>query len=173
MKIATTATSYLTTWLGEHQNESDMAFYSTYPVRQHRGPGHRARRIRRLSDDAAAAAHVRRVVRIRITISPNSKPERLLMAAWITRSSASWSMWRPSRRARFSGRSPARFGRKIVYIPIGQLSPVALKKLRVVHVLDGYDKRRDRQRILLVKRCNYCTPPESPGCALWPRAWCA
>ena len=26
---------YLTTWLGEHQNESDMAFYSTDPVRAH------------------------------------------------------------------------------------------------------------------------------------------
>ena len=25
--------------------------------------------------------------------------------------------------------------------PIGQLSPVSLKKIRVVHVLDGYDKR--------------------------------
>jgi hypothetical protein len=35
----------------------------------------------------------------------------------------------------------ARFGRTIIYIPIGQLSPVALKKIRVVHVLDGYDKR--------------------------------
>jgi hypothetical protein len=27
-----------------------------------------------------------------------------------------------------------------MYIPIGQLSPVSLKKIRVVHVLDGYDK---------------------------------
>ena len=35
----------------------------------------------------------------------------------------------------------ARFGRTIVYIPIGQLSPVTMKKIRVVHVLDGYDKR--------------------------------
>jgi hypothetical protein len=35
----------------------------------------------------------------------------------------------------------SRLGRTIVYIPIGQLSPVALKKIRVVHVLDGYDKR--------------------------------
>jgi hypothetical protein len=34
----------------------------------------------------------------------------------------------------------ARFDRTIVYIPIGQLSPVAMEKLRVVHVLDGYDK---------------------------------
>jgi hypothetical protein len=34
-----------------------------------------------------------------------------------------------------------RFGRTIVYWPVGQLSPTTLKKLRVVHVLDGYDKR--------------------------------
>ena len=32
-------------------------------------------------------------------------------------------------------------GLKIIYIPIGQLSPVALKKVRVMHVLDGHDKR--------------------------------
>jgi hypothetical protein len=32
-------------------------------------------------------------------------------------------------------------GRTIIYIPVGQLSPVSLKKIRVVHVLDGYDKR--------------------------------
>ena len=31
--------NYMTTWLGEHQNESDMAFYSTHPVR----PSGRAR----------------------------------------------------------------------------------------------------------------------------------
>lgn len=35
----------------------------------------------------------------------------------------------------------ARMGRTIIYIPLGQLSPVTLKKIRVVHVLDGYDKR--------------------------------
>jgi hypothetical protein len=31
--------TYLTTWLGEHQNESDMAFYSTYPFDNLVGPG--------------------------------------------------------------------------------------------------------------------------------------
>ena len=41
----------------------------------------------------------------------------------------------------FSRRSPRAFDRTIIYIPIGQLSPVSLKKIRVVHVLDGYDKR--------------------------------
>ena len=30
---------YLTTWLGEHQNESDMAFYSTFPFEHMVGPG--------------------------------------------------------------------------------------------------------------------------------------
>ena len=30
---------YLTTWLGEHQNESDMAFYSTHPFQHLVGPG--------------------------------------------------------------------------------------------------------------------------------------
>jgi hypothetical protein len=34
-----------------------------------------------------------------------------------------------------------RFGKKIVYIPIGQLSPVTLAKIRIFHVLDGHDKR--------------------------------
>ena len=34
-----------------------------------------------------------------------------------------------------------RFGKKIVYLPIGQFSPDTLKKLRVFHVLFGKDKR--------------------------------
>ena len=32
-------------------------------------------------------------------------------------------------------------GRKILYVPIGQLSPTKLKKIRVVHVLDRYERR--------------------------------
>lgn len=40
------------------------------------------------------------------------------------------------------------YGRTITYIPIGQLSPVALKKVRVVHVLDGYDKRESAKEFL-------------------------
>jgi len=31
--------SYMTTWLGENQNESDMAFYSTFPFDNLAGPG--------------------------------------------------------------------------------------------------------------------------------------
>jgi hypothetical protein len=32
-------------------------------------------------------------------------------------------------------------GRKIVYIPLGSLSPVKLKCLRILHILHGHDKR--------------------------------
>lgn len=35
----------------------------------------------------------------------------------------------------------SRLGKKIVYIPLGSLSPVKLKRLRVFHVLYGHDKR--------------------------------
>jgi DNA-binding MarR family transcriptional regulator len=35
----------------------------------------------------------------------------------------------------------SRIGRKIVYIPLGSLSPLKLKQLRVLHILAGKDKR--------------------------------
>ena len=35
----------------------------------------------------------------------------------------------------------ARLDRKIVYIPLGSLSPHKLKQLRVMHILSGKDKR--------------------------------
>ena len=34
-----------------------------------------------------------------------------------------------------------RFGKKIVFLPIGQLSPITVNKLRTFHVLDSHDKR--------------------------------
>jgi hypothetical protein len=42
----------------------------------------------------------------------------------------------------------ARANRKIVYIPLGQLSPSKLKKLRVVHVLDGYERREQAKQYI-------------------------
>ena len=35
-----------------------------------------------------------------------------------------------------------RLGKKIVYIPLGQLSPVSLKRIRVFHVLSGHRLRQ-------------------------------
>jgi hypothetical protein len=41
-----------------------------------------------------------------------------------------------------------RFGRSILYIPIGQLSSEKIKKLRVVHVLDGYARREEAKQYI-------------------------
>ena len=132
---------YMTTWLGENQNESDMAFYSTFPFDNLVGPG-----IGRAEYGGfLMSLPPRRMYdvwqRRRITNSPNRNPSACCWRRSITRCTATWSTWPPSRRARSSGPSPRASGRTIIYIPIGQLSPVSLKKIRVVHVLDGYDKR--------------------------------
>ena len=70
-----------------------------------------------------------------------SKPERLLLAA-LDYSLERIIVYAAPKPPRSIFRSiAARIGRQIVYIPLGQLSPATLKKLRVMHVLDGHDKR--------------------------------
>src|ERR1035437_5998238 len=70
-----------------------------------------------------------------------SKSERLLMAG-LDYSIHRHVVYVAAKPPRTVFRSiAARLGRTIMYIPIGQLSPVSVKKIRVVHVLDGYDKR--------------------------------
>jgi len=39
-------------------------------------------------------------------------------------------------------------GRKILYVPIGQLSPTKVKRLRVVHVLDSYSRRAEAKEFI-------------------------
>src|SRR5204863_9531349 len=71
---------YLTTWLGEHQNESDMAFYATFPFDPLVGPG-----IGRAEyGGLLMALPPRRMFDVWQDIDYNfaeSKPERLLLAA--------------------------------------------------------------------------------------------
>jgi hypothetical protein len=132
--------NYMTTWLGENQNESDMAFYSTFPFDHMVGPGIGrgeyggflmslpARRMYDVWQDPDYDM-------------AENKPERLLLAG-LDYSVQKHVVYVASKPPRTVFRSvAARFGRTIIYIPIGQLSPVAVKKIRVVHVLDGYDKR--------------------------------
>ena len=90
---------YLTTWLGEHQNESDMAFYSTFPFDHLVGPGIGRAEYGGLSDDLAAAPHVRRVVRSRLRFRRRTSPSACCWPRWITRSNATWCMWPRSLRA--------------------------------------------------------------------------
>jgi hypothetical protein len=132
--------NYMTTWLGEHQNESDMAFYSTYPFEHLVGPG-----IGRAEYGGfLMSLPARRMYDV--WADPDydfaeTKAERLLLAG-LDYSIQKYVVYVAAKPPRSVFRNiAARFGRTIVYIPIGQLSPVTMKKIRVVHVLDGYDKR--------------------------------
>ncbi|MBI1791238.1 MAG: hypothetical protein HYR60_27230 [Acidobacteria bacterium] len=138
---------YLTTWLGEHQNESDMAFYSTHPFANLVGPGIgrgeyggflMSLPARRMYDVWADPDYD----------FAENKAERLLLAG-LDYSIHRYVVYVAAKPPRSIFRDiAARYGRTLVYIPIGQLSPVALKKVRVVHVLDGYDKRAIAKQFL-------------------------
>ncbi len=131
---------YLTTWLGEHQNESDMAFYSTEPFEHLVGPG-----IGRAEYGGfLMVLPPRRMMDVWTDHDydfAENKPERLLMAA-LDYSVHRHIVYVAAKPPRSIFRSIAsHVNRKIVYVPIGQLSPSKLKKIRVVHVLDGYERR--------------------------------
>lgn len=133
--------SYLTTWLGENQNESDMAFYSTYPFDHLVGPGIGRAEYggflmtlppRRMYDVWSDPDYEFAV----------NKPERLLLAA-LDYSVERHVVYVAAKPPRSIFRSiAAHLNRNIIYIPIGALSPTKLKRIRVVHVLDSYDRRK-------------------------------
>lgn len=138
---------YLTTWLGEHQNESDMAFYSTYPFEHLIGPG-----IGRAEYGGFLMTLPPRRM-FDVWSDPDyefalNKPERLLMAA-LDYSVQRLVVYVAAKPPRSIFRSiAAHLNRRIVYIPIGALSPARLKKLRVVHVLDSYARRKDAKEFI-------------------------
>jgi len=138
---------YLTTWLGEHQNESDMAFYSTEPFEHIVGPGIGRAEYggllmtlppRRMYDVWGDSDYE----------TAETKAERLLMAA-LDYSVERHVLYIAAKPPRSMFRQlAARVNRKIIYIPIGQLSPTKLKKVRVVHVLDSYNRRDDAKQYI-------------------------
>jgi hypothetical protein len=131
---------YLMTWLGEHAQESDMAFYATDPSGNISGPG-----ISRCEYGGFVLCYPPR--RMLDVWSDNdysfarSKSEVLLLAAldYSPEMHVVYVAPRPPRS--YFRQLAARLGKKIVYLPLGSLSPVRLKKLRVFHVLFGRDKR--------------------------------
>jgi hypothetical protein len=138
---------YLTTWLGEHQNESDMAFYSTYPFEHLVGPG-----IGRAEYGGfLMTLPPRRMVDV--WSDPDydfaqSKAERLLLAA-LDYSTQRYVVYVAAKPPRSIFRSiAAHVNRRIVYVPIGALSPTKLKRIRVVHVLDSYERRNDAKEYI-------------------------
>jgi hypothetical protein len=133
---------YLTTWLGEHQNESDMSFYSTYPFDNLVGPG-----IGRAEyGGLLMTLPPRRLFDVWSDTDydfAESKSERLLMAA-LDYSVERFVVYVAPKPPRSIFRSiSGHLGRKILYVPIGALSPTKIKRLRVVHVLDSYARRQE------------------------------
>jgi hypothetical protein len=131
---------YLMTWLGEHAQESDMAFYATPPADSIVGPG-----ISRCEYGGFVLSYpprrMRDVWQDRDYAFARTRAEVLLLAA-LDYSRETHVVYAAARPPRSIFRQIAgRLGKKIVYIPLGSLSPVTLKKLRVFHVLYGSDKR--------------------------------
>lgn len=131
---------YLMTWLGEHEQESDMAFYGTLPTDNIVGPG-----ISRCEYGGFMLSFPpRRMLDVWQDSDyrfARSKAEVLLIAAldYSREKHVVYVAPRPPRS--FIKQLAARLGKSIVYVPLGGLSPVRLKKIRVFHVLFGHDKR--------------------------------
>lgn len=131
---------HLMTWLGEHEDESDMAFYSTHPAEQVVGPG-----ILRATYGGFLMTYppgrLYDVWRDPDYRGLGEKAE-VLVAAAVDYSReklvAHVAAHPPSGRMRHRA---AAQGKRIVHVPIGSLSPQTLKKIRVVHILVGHDKR--------------------------------
>jgi len=77
-----------------------------------------------------------------------TKPERLLLAG-LDYSIQRYVVYVAARPPRSIYRQIAwRLGRQILYIPIGQLPSDKLKKIRVVHVLDSHERRKEAAKYI-------------------------
>lgn len=129
-----------TTWIGEHEQESDMALYATSVKDKVVGPGisrceyggfmmsYPPRRMYDIwSDSDYSGCRTKAEVLLAAAIDYAIKPVVVYVAASPPRT--------------LLKNFARRYGKKVVYIPIGQLSPVILNKIRVFHVLDGHNRR--------------------------------
>lgn len=131
---------FLLTWLGEHAQESDMAFYATDPREGVVGPGI----CRATYGGFLLSTPPRRMADVwsdqRYAVA-RSKPDRLVLAAldYSVEPLVVLVAARPpsSRMKRWA----SQLDRRLVYLPLGQVPPATRKRLRVLHVLDGYDRR--------------------------------
>jgi hypothetical protein len=124
------------TWIGEHGQESDMAFYATPMGAELAGPG-----ISRCDYGGFLMTYPPGRL-ADVWTDPDyrgaeSAAEVLLMAAvdYALEAHVVYAARKPPRPA--LRRWASRLGRKIVYVPLGSLSQVAERKLRRFHVLAG------------------------------------
>ena len=122
------------TWLGEHNQESDMAFYSTSIYSKIVGPG-----VARCEHGGFALVYppmrMFDVWSDPVYQIAKTKAEVLLLAA-LDYSLEKYVIYVAAKPPRTYFKTLAgRLGKKIHYIPIGQLSPQSLKQIRVFHIL--------------------------------------
>lgn len=138
---------YTMTWLGEHDQESDMAFYATDPNERVVAPGIRKALYGgfmmsmppgRLYDVFYDPAY--RVA--------NNYAERLLLAA-IDYSLEKFVVYAAPKPPRpFFQVIAGRYGKRILYLSLKQLSPVMLQKIRTFHILaDKSTRQRAKDHI--------------------------
>lgn len=125
------------TWIGENDQESDMAFYATAMHKNIVGPGMarceyggflmtspRGRLMDIWNDPDYFEFETKAEILLAAAIDYSMEPH----VVYIAKKPPTQKM------KRFA----ARFGKKIVYLPIGTI----LKKVRTFHVLDSHDKRK-------------------------------
>ena len=129
------------TWLGENNQESDMAFYSTTAGEAVIGPG-----ISRCQYGGFMLTfpplRVYDIWKDSFFDSARNKPERLLLAALDYSLEQHVVYVAPSPPSSMCRSFASRMGKKILYLPIGVFSSVTLKKIRQFHVLDGHPVRQ-------------------------------
>lgn len=131
---------YRMTWLSEHEDESDMAFFATTPLDQIVGPGitratygglMMTRPPGRLADVWADPDYA----------SLGLKSRQLLVAAIDYSIEPLVTYVGPQAPVSWIHAYARRQGKQVVHLPLGSLSPRSLAQLRVVHLLAGRDKR--------------------------------
>ena len=132
---------YLQTWHGEHEQESDMAFYCTDPGQAIVGPG-----ICRVTYGGFLLSYPPRRI-ADVWTDPDyrfaeSKADVLLLAGldYCTERMVVYVSAKPPRP--ILTQLASRLNLKVLYLPLGSLSPSTLKRIRVMHILHGQDKRR-------------------------------
>lgn len=128
------------TWHGEHDQESDMAFYATDSKRMIVGPG-----IARCEYGGLMLSYPpRRLSNVwndPYYRSAKTKAEVLLFAA-IDYCQDKHIVYVAEKAPRsYFFQLSQRLGKKLVYLPIGTLSPTSLERIRVFHVLAGHRYR--------------------------------
>jgi hypothetical protein len=131
---------YAMTWHGEHEQESDMAFYATNPYEQVVGPG-----ITRATYGGFLMTYppgrLYNVWEDRDYRFAQEKAEVLILAAIdYSQQKIVVHVAKDPPAGRMKDYAALQ-GKRLLHIPLAALSPMTLKKIRVVHLLAGHDKR--------------------------------